>query len=310
MTLNSEQSIDLASPAGDFEHIHPNFRAVMYGSDQQRLDYLKHERWIGYQAASTALDTLKGLLDMPPQTRTRNLLLVSDSNNGKTTIAKRFRSLHGQGYVDENGDPVSPVIFAEAPPYADELGLYVSLLERFWAPFKATDKIANLRYQTIHQIRDCKVRLLIIDEIHSLLAGTARKQREVMNVIKLLCNETGVSIVGVGTRDAVRVLHTDPQLSSRFDVLPIPLWSLDAEFQKLLAGFERVLPLKQPSGLAEPEKAMRAHAISGGRLGDLWRLLQACAEMAITGGEERITMAILSKHSHFQPTKGVRHLAL
>lgn len=291
-----------------FEHIHPEFRDVMYYPDQQRLAFLDQPRWIGYERAQLALDTLQALMNKPRQPRMPNLLIVGDPNNGKTTLIQRFKTLCGEGYVDENADPVKPVIVAEAPPSADEKGLYISILERFWAPYRASAPAAQLRYQVVHQLRECHVRILVIDEFHSLLTGSAPKQREVMNAIKLLCNEVGIPIVGVGTRDAVRVLHTDPQHASRFEVFPLPLWELDPTFQKLLAGFERVLPLKKPSRLSSPETATMAHAICGGNLGDLHRLLVACAHVAITSGEERITEKILRSKAWLQPTKGIREV--
>ena len=69
--------------------------------------------------------------------------------------------------------------------------------------------------------------MLIIDEFHSLLVGTPRLQRQVMNATKMLCNELQIPIVGVGTKDAIRVLHTYPQHASRFDVAELPTWKLD-----------------------------------------------------------------------------------
>ena len=69
--------------------------------------------------------------------------------------------------------------------------------------------------------------MLIIDEFHSLLVGTPRLQRQVMNAIKMLCNELQIPIVGVGAKDAIRVLHTYPQHASRFDVAELPTWKLD-----------------------------------------------------------------------------------
>lgn len=120
-----------------------------------------------------------------------------------------------------------------------------------------------------------------IDEFNSLLIGSAIKQREVMNTIKLLCNELAIPIVGVGTREAVLALHTDPQHASRFDVVTLPLWELNQDFQRLLAGFEKVLPLKNPSKLHEPELAGLIHSISEGNMGNLHRLLVECATDAI-----------------------------
>lgn len=294
--------------ASPYAHIHPEFRAVMSLSDELRLAFLDQPRWIGYDRAQQALDTMQALMNKPRQPRMPSLLIVGEPNNGKTTLVQRFMTLCGEGHVNENADPVTPVIVAEAPPSADEKGLYISILERFWAPYRASAPPAQLRYQVIHQLRECHVRILVIDEFHSMLTGSAVKQREVMNAIKLLCNEVGIPIVGVGTRDAVRVLHTDPQHASRFDVLSLPLWELDQAFQKLLAGFERVLPLKKPSRLSSPEIATAAHAISSGNLGDLRRLLEACTREAISTGEEQITEKILRSKAWLQPTKGIREL--
>ena len=81
--------------------------------------------------------------------------------------------------------------------------------------------------------------MLIIDEFYSLLVGTPRLQRQVMNAIKMLCNELQIPIVGVGTKDAIRVLHTHPQHASRFDVAELPTWKLDQviDWQSWLGRF-------------------------------------------------------------------------
>jgi len=237
-----------------------------------------------------------------------NLLLVGDSNNGKTTIIGRFRHLCGTPFVNEDAEPVKPVIIAEAPPSADEKSLYISILEQFFAPYRASDPTSKLRYQVIHLFRSCHVRMLIIDEFHSLLTGSPVKQREVMNAIKLMCNELAIPIVGVGTREAVRVLHSDPQHASRFDVMSLPLWELNTDFQRLLAGFEKVLPLRHRSNLHAPELAKIFHAISEGNTGNLHRLLVECATEAIKSGKEKIDKPIIESKAWLRPTRGIREL--
>lgn len=293
-----------------YEHIHPDFRHVLGFPARERIAFMDHPRWIGYPVSNHIMETMRGLMEKPVRPRMPNLLIVGEPNNGKTTIVRRFMELHGQGYVNEDADPVKPVILTEAPPSADEKGFYISILERFWAPYRATDPVAKLRYQTIHQLRACSTRLLIIDEFHSLLTGSAIKQREVMNTIKLVCNELMIPIVGVGTRDAVRVLHTDPQHASRFDVITLPLWDLNQEFQKMLASFEKTLPLKKPSRLQQPELATTLHAISGGNLGNLQRLLVECAAEAILSGKEQIDKSIIENKAWLRPTRGIREVAI
>lgn len=290
------------------EHIHPDFRHIMGLSGTERIAFMDQPRWIGYKSAHQILDTLQGLMHKPQRPRMPNLLIVGDSNNGKTTIVNRFRELCGQGYVNDDAEPVKPVILAEAPSSADEKGLYVSILERFFTPYRATDPVVKLRYQVIHLLRMCHTRILIVDEFHSLLTGSAIKQREVMNALKLMCNELAIPIVGVGTREAVRVLHTDPQHASRFDVMTLPQWELNQEFQRLLAGFEKVLPLKNPSKLHQPDLASLLYTISEGNLGNLHRLLVECATEAIKTGKEQIDEKIIKDKAWLRPTRGIREL--
>jgi len=293
------------------EHIHPEFRHVTALSDSERIHFLQEPRWIEYPAAKTVMDTLKGLLDAPSRPRMPNLLLVAEPFNGKTTIVRRFYDTFGRAGSNATSSPAKPVVLAESPPRANEKELYIALLERFYVPYRTTDSTAKLRYQVVHLCRACSVRMLVIDEFHSLLEGTPRQQREVMNAIKLLCNELALPIIGVGTRDAVRALHTDPQHASRFDVLTLPLWKLNADFQSLLAGFESVLPLKKASRLFEPQSATLLHALSGGNIGDLHRLLSECAKEAIKTGEERIDMKIIEgKRKWKRPSNGIRELPL
>lgn len=293
----------------DYLHIHPDFRHIMALSDKERIEFLDQPRWVGYKSAKHALDMLQGLLHKPTRPRMPNLLIVSEPNNGKTTLIRRFHSLCGEGYVNEESEPVKPVIIAEAPPGADEKGLYISILERFFSPYRAGDSTTKVRYQVIHRMRACHVRMLIIDEFHSLLTGTPVKQREVMNAIKMLCNELAIPIVGVGTKDAIRILHTDPQHASRFDVLTLPTWESNPAFQGLVGDFERVLPLKKPSRLSSKEIAARLHLISDGNMGNLHRLLMECAAEAIRTGTEQIDLKIIESKKWIRPTRGIREVA-
>lgn len=292
----------------DYKHLHQDFLHCMALSDEERIAILDVPRWIGYERATQILGVLQDLMNKPKKPRMPNLLIVGDSNNGKTTLIRRFVDLHGVSYVNEDGDPVRPIVLTEAPTSADEKSLYISILERFMTPYRPTDPVSKLRYQLIHLMRACQVRMLIIDELHSVLTGTTVKQREVMNALKLLCNELCIPIVGVGTRDAVRVLHTDPQHASRFDVADLPAWQPGKGFQMLLASFEKVLPLKQPSRLHDPELSRRLFFISGGNIGNLHRLLVECAKEAIRSGKEQIDSTIIDGKKWIQPTKGYREL--
>jgi hypothetical protein len=59
--------------------------------------------------------------------------------------------------------------------------------------------------------------MLVIDEIHSVLAGTFREQRIVLNAIRFLANDLRIPLVCVGTHEAKQALMTDQQLADRFE---------------------------------------------------------------------------------------------
>ena len=60
-----------------------------------------------------------------------------------------------------------------------------------------------------------------------------------------------MSVFLVGTAHAVVALQTDPQMSSRFSPMELPRWSESDDFRRLLHAFEKLLPLKSPSSLAQ-----------------------------------------------------------
>jgi hypothetical protein len=136
--------------------------------------------------------------------------------------------------------------------------------------------------------------MLIIDEIHHVLVGSTNQQRVVMNAIKYLSNELQIPLVGVGTLEAVRAIQADPQLASRFYRTELPLWCMGREYRKLLASFERMLPLKRPSQLAKEPLATKLLAMTEGTIGELSTLLKSAAIYAVRTGTERIDMSILA----------------
>ena len=145
--------------------------------------------------------------------------------------------------------------------------------------------------------------MMIVDEIHHLLAGSYVKQRNCLNVLKYLGNELCVPIVGIGTAEAMRAVQTDPQLSNRFTPEVLPKWTKNAELARLLASFERVIPLHKQSQLAGPELASLILDLSGGTIGEMSTLLNAAAIQAINMGAEQITADLLASCGYVPPSR-------
>ena len=134
-----------------------------------------------------------------------------------------------------------------------------------------------------------QTKMLIIDEIHHILAGHIRLQSVFLNALKYLSNELRAPIVAVGTKDALRAIQTDPQMANRFEPAPLAKWVLDEEFRRLLASLERVLPLQRPSGLAMGQMPYGGASRPGGL--SLYRrraafVLEDAAESRATAGDE------------------------
>lgn len=291
-----------------YDHIHDDFKHLMSLSKEDRVNSLHQPLWINYPKTTEILHLLKQMLDRPKKPRIQNLLIIGESNIGKTSIAVEFQKMFpGSTMEDENGMSVMvrPVLLAQSPSKADEKGLYIAILESFWTPFRSSDTLAKLRNQTIYLMRECNVKMLIIDEIHHLLSGTPVQQRTVMQALKSLGNELMIPIVGIGIKNASLVLSSSPELASRFDLITLQKWELDKNFRGLLSAFEKRLPLKKASQLHEKEKATLLYTISGGNLGNLHRLLIECSTYAINEDVEEITVDIIKKFKWVKPTNNL-----
>lgn len=277
--------------------------AVKLGlSNHERIQHIKKARWIGYGKAKEILSKLEDLLVHPKQERMPNMLLVGESNNGKTKLISKFRELH-PATENSGGESVSiPVLYIQAPPTPDERGLYTAILNRLFeypAKSQATDA---KRDQVVAVLRRVDLGMLIVDEIHHLLAGSYVKQRTCLNVLKYLGNELCVPIVGVGTAEALRAIQTDPQLANRFKPEILSKWTMGPELVRLLASFERVIPLRLPSSLASMELASLILQRSEGTIGEISALLNAAAAHAINSGDEQITAGILNACDYVSPS--------
>jgi hypothetical protein len=286
----------------DLSHLDETLHAIVELPVDERIQRVRQPHWIAYTRSKRILEKLEDLASYPRVDRMPNLLIIGDTNNGKTMIASRFQRLHPAS-DETNGDhALVPVLLVQAPPVPDESRFYGAILEALGAPYKPRGSVLEKQVQVLHLLRGVQLRMLVIDEIHHILAGHIAKQRQFLNVLKHLGNELRIPLVGVGTIDAVRAIQTDPQLANRFEPVALPRWEMNREFQTLLASFERTLPLRKPSRLAEPGMAARLLALSEGTIGELFSLLMAATIRAIRSGAENIDEQVLSKTDWIAPS--------
>lgn len=287
-------------------HLSEKARAALDLPVNERKEYVQRERWIGYPRALEIIKKLEDLLAHPPKRRMPNLLIVGETNNGKTTVVDRFCSKHPE-YDNPEGDGITlPVLSIQAPPSPDEGRFYNTILEKIHAPYKPNDRVDKKQFQSIRILSQTHTRMLILDEFHHIIAGNTNKQRNFLNTVKYLGNELQIPLVGVGTRLAFNALHTDEQLSNRFEPMILPRWKMGKEYLQLLASFECMLPLKKPSKLAETETALKLLSMSEATIGELSTILVTASIKAIEDETECITKKLLNSIRWVQPSERKR----
>ncbi len=296
----------MVSPTGnedavEFAHLHPTTRPLAGLADAERLDYVRAERWIGYPRAGQALKKLEDLLSWPSRQRMPNLLIIGPTNNGKSMIIEKFRRDHPP--ISHPDAEEIPVLVVQMPSEPRVIRFYTALLAAAGAPLRRQGRLPDLEQLALRLLRTVGVRLLVIDELHNILAGGADTRREFLNLLRFLGNELRIALVGLGTREAYLAIRSGDQLENRFEPLTLPRWTPDEQTCSLLASFAASFPLRRPSPIATEAMASYLIARSEGTIGELARLLTDAATAAIASGEEAINQTSLRQASYLGPSE-------
>ena len=267
--------------AQTLSHLCTATRAEAMLDHRTRMRSLQRDRWIDYPRATEALARLERLLNAPERERMPCMALHGES---------KLRREHPSTFDELKGVERRQIVAMQMPATPDQHRFYAALLFELGAPHSATASLTTLERLARDLLRRIAPRMLIVDEVHHLLAGGHREQRASLNLLKYLANDLKFSVVVVGTTDALLALETDAQMRSRFTPFEIPRWRESDEFRRLLSAFERVLSLRRASDLAQRPVVEFLLAASGGLTGEISRLLNEAAELAIGDASERITM--------------------
>lgn len=286
-------------------HLLESVRKIAAEDNKTRINLINSKRWIKYPAAEKILDRLEELLIFPKISRMPNMLIVGDTNNGKTILVNRFYEAHKPKVikVDEEDKLVIPVVYMQAPPIPDEKRFYNKLLDSLNVPYSVNDKIERKEKQAINVLEYVETKMLIIDEIHNILAGNMAKQRSFLNVIKYLANELQIVIVAVGVKESLNAMNTDSQIANRFVPMFLPKWNYNEDYLRLLASFERLLPLRQPSNLISENLSIKILDLSEGTIGEITTVLTLAAIEAIKNGKEFIDIDLLKSINYVRPSE-------
>lgn len=254
----------------------------------QRIESIRSERWIAYPRAKHALAVLQHLVAHPRTTRMPSLAIYGDSGMGKTMIMQRFCNEHPPAFDATAGIEQTPVLALQMTGRPSERRFFSQLLAAAAAPRSSRCDIVDLEQTAIRILRTIGVKVLVIDEVHNILAGPQREQRILLNTLRFLSNELSLSLVCFGIADAREAISGDIQLARRIDEMQLHRWAANEEFETLVASILRNLPLRNPS-LLTARALRRILQLTDGVSARIFRVLNELAIEAIETGVEEIT---------------------
>ncbi|MGP5538259.1 TniB family NTP-binding protein [Psychrobacter glacincola] len=268
------------------EHLSDKARSLIDAPNDQKILYANTDRWIGYPRAKEILESLEDLMCYPKTDRMPNLLVIGDSNNGKTKILKHFMKRYQVDIDEDTALILEPVVMVSAPSKPDENSFYIRLLQELCTPYVKNESTGVKRERVIRVLKKRKTRMLIIDEIQHVIAGSYNSQRNFLNAIKDLSNTLQIPIVGAGIEDAFHAIQIDTQLANRFQVEVLQRWKINTSadkknFARLIASIEQSLILPEASYLYKKPYLDQIYYLSEGLIGEAFQVLRQLAIFSI-----------------------------
>lgn len=268
---------------------------LLEASVAEKQAFIQRDHHIDYPSSDYVLRELQDLVDRPRSTKPECRAVISDSDNGKTTLTQYFVK-QNPIVLDEANYPIAKVLWVETPASADEGRLYSAILSGLGVSHRPDAPPERLEAMVHQETAAQQTSVLVLDELHAMLNSPARQQRQFMASLKRLSNMRQLSIIACGTNDVTRALAIDPQFVNRFLRLSLPLWSANEDFLRLVAAFESLIPLPRPSNLTAPEMALEIYKGCNGTIGSIKKLILKAAQLALTTkDQDRITYATLKK---------------
>ena len=282
------QAIDIVQ-----DHLCSEARQALQLPKSERISFCREDRWVGYTRAQQILRQCDDLLLHPRSLRMPCLLIVGRSNNGKSSIVEHFIKRH-PFLTKEDGTLGFSISWVALPAKPNESNFWSEVLWSLNISHRSQDRADLKRPAAIDSMRHANTRMLVIDELNHLV-NAGKEAAALLAEIKNVTSALRIPILATGTQPAIHALRSEPQLMTRFEPIVLERWKLDAEYLRLLASYEQLLPLAERSDLASRTLAPMMYSMAGDTIGDTVSLLKEAAVLAIETGRERIDEKVLSQ---------------
>ncbi len=275
-------------------------RDILGSTNEEKIIKIQQQTWIPYGQANFLLEELETLFNMPKRDRMPNLLIIGSTNNGKSTILKKFIQMHPD-YVKASG-VTKPIVSIQAPISGGDNALYEKILDAVNSPYSTHSTASRKEQQAVSILKDLDTTMIIIDEFQDIFHGGLQRQKKFLATVKHLSNQLQIPIVAAGVEKVQQVISADPQMANRFEPIHLPQWQFNDDFKRLLTSIETTLPLKEPSLLHTNKIAALLYGMSEGILGELMTIIQRASVLAIKDGKDKIDEKILKSIRFTRPS--------
>jgi hypothetical protein len=240
--------------------------------------------------------------------------LEGATGTGKTTLVKRFAATYPR--LETPSGTEVPVLYILTHSPTTEKGLASLMLHRLGDPAADRGTLYSLNMRLINLLISCRVKLVILDDIHNLMyADTDRRRASISNWLKVLIKESRVPFLVVGIEGKVEpLLIGNPELSRLFaareSLYPFTWNTANSASVKEFARFVKIVEdrigMQIGTSLSRIDLLGYIHRATGGVVANVMNLLRYAQLLAVKRGSSSIEVKDLQnaytkrlgKHMH------------
>ena len=159
---------------GQPDHLTDEAGAALAEGIDERVYFVRSKRWIAYPKAVEILGHLNALLKHPRTTRMPSLAVYGDSGMGKSMLVEKFKDDYARNADDRPNGPKTKLLVVELAGRPNERRLYAQILAVSGAPQNPRATIVELGRTAVRLLGNLGVQVLVLDEIHNVLAASWR----------------------------------------------------------------------------------------------------------------------------------------
>lgn len=235
------------------------------------------------------------------------LMLDGDSTVGKTettkTLMRNVHSQYSRMFPDFDKYGRIPVVYISVPANSTGKLLIRTFANFLGLAYTERESMGELRARVVQFLLAAGTQLIVVDEFQNLIGRTA-SLGETVDVLKNLHNELPATFVYAGFGLAASTLLSGArgqQLRGRFAILQMDRLDLSnpddrTTWARLIAGFEKKLPLRHQEAGTLKELRDYLYLRTSGSIGSLAKLLALSVVELISNPahkKEQLTQAVM-----------------